>query len=318
MEIKVTPEELRRAMQKVHEWTHKVAKFSQANKPITFGPLTGIKTGRFSSKGPNLANVPTLPTTHPMKVVAGRMQGKIQLTSVKVNRDNLKRALYGKLYGSPTSALGTPLLDIVVMPPDNIQIGYEEVCLSGCSQQLRCAAGHNVPVVCHHCRSVATFLRQVYPWIKNDLRYETTYSEEEQLKVDLCDPDDTVPSACPLFLNSVVICPRCNEGCKNPIRAVREQVRCWPRKRRQRSAQNGRYIYRHNTLYLYGEPEGPTHTFKEWAVRCTGKGRGTLHERQRQRFARQTERKKLGKDEKQQQTRRRSSRRSRNGKKAQR
>lgn len=314
----LTPEEMLEAMKKVHEWVHRVNRYRQEKAPILFPPLDMTKTGRFQSRVPNPVNIPVLPAK-PMKVVSGRMMGKAQLSKVVVNRQNLKRALYGSLYSAPASAIATHS-DVVVLPPSdsNIHLGYEEVCLSGCSQQLRCAGGQDLPVICRHCRSPGSFFRRVFPWIRiwASTHFELTFREEETLKLLLCDTEDAVPAACPLFHHSAVLCPRCGDRTEsNPVRAIREQVSCWPRKRRQR---NGRYLYRHNNLYLYGEPDGPTHTFKEWAVRCAGKGRGSLHDRQRQRHALRTERKKLGKDEKQQQAHRRSSRRSRKRKKAQR
>jgi hypothetical protein len=262
-------------------------------------------TGRFPSKGPNLANGPKCV---PSKNISMKVVGSFPATKVKVNRSALKSALYGSMYGRRGLLDDMKDLDVVLLPPKGTSPGYQEVCLE-CHLQLRCAMGPpHLPVVCEHCRSPGLFWQKIHPYLTAPLgkfaleELKVSWSERAELENDLCDDNDVVPTACPMFQHAFYRCTRCQ---------------CDRRRARNVTAIRSTDL-KGDTIYLYGGPDRPTHTFKEWAGRCAGKRRGSLHDRQRQRYARQTERKKLGKDAKQQQAGRRLQSRTRKRKKAKR
>lgn len=300
---KLTPETYQRLSKSIHELFHK----NQLRMPITFPLVNTTQSGRIQAHVPNIPN-------GPFKVAPGRMSGKMSLNKVQVDRTALKRALYGTAYGRAlnTSYADASVLDVRILPPEGTNPGFELACLEGCSQQLQCATGHDLPMICKHCRTPATFLRKILPYLSTvyidvsshdwmqHLGGNITVMERAQLQADLCDPDDTVPPACPLFLHALLECPRCQS---------RKQM--WTR---------GVKVHRADrVVYLYGGPDGPHTTFKGWAMQRLGKGRGSIHDKESWRHARRTERKKFFEDaSKQQQARRRSSRSAKKRKKTKR
>lgn len=171
-----------------------------------------------------------LPTRH-HAYMPGRAQGSIAIKHCSMNLRAIQTqiAKWGNVAFDEYSVLEPSMVNGFTEPTfEGVQPGYALVC-GHCAYSFRCMQGRH-PMVCKRCRSSnsAPLFMEVYSHEALRSRrvksQETLNKELDELQIQLCQlqtEQERVPTACPLFIQSLIKCPACED------KRVRRTYRVW-------------------------------------------------------------------------------------------